>query len=112
MKICCKCGAHNSDERFFCIDCNEKLGSSLSKAEEAKINEDINESLENMYNKRDPLHVSKFDKAAGLAAIAGLLCSIILFAVNIILKRSCDLLWMALLCLSLSVIEAFFPKIT
>lgn len=64
MKICCKCGAHNSDERFFCIDCNEKLGSSLSKAEEAKINEDINESLENMYNKRDPLHVSKFDKAA------------------------------------------------
>ncbi len=30
MKLCEKCGAHNSDERMFCVDCSEKLGKPLS----------------------------------------------------------------------------------
>ena len=25
MKVCNKCGAYNSDDRMFCVDCNEKL---------------------------------------------------------------------------------------
>ncbi len=54
MKICENCGAYNSDERFFCVDCSEKLGDSLSAAEEQRLDDRIDDSLEAMYNRQDP----------------------------------------------------------
>ena len=67
MKICTKCGAYNSDDRKFCVDCSEKLGNVLSASEERQMRDNLNKRMDEMYNRNEPLYVSKFDKAIGVA---------------------------------------------
>ena len=105
MKICEKCGAYNSDDRMFCVDCNEKLNDILidSKKIQSKIDE--------LYNQKDPLNVSVFDKILGSAAIVGAVATIIVFISNAITQTSCEYLGWALITFALSSFEAFCPKI-
>ncbi len=112
MKICTKCGAYNADERFFCVDCNEKLGDKLSAVDEQQMRDNVNETIEEMVNRNDPLFVSKLDKALGTASLIGALCSLILIVIGKLTQRGFDLLWVGLLFFLLAGIEAFVPKVT
>ncbi len=112
MKVCAKCGAYNSDERFFCVDCNEKLGDKLSAADEQQKRDDLNGKIEEMVNKKDPLFVSKSDKILGFVSLVGALCSLVLIVIGWIAHRSVDLLWLGILFFLLAGIEALVPKVT
>ncbi len=112
MKICTKCGAYNSDERFFCVDCNEKLGGKLSAADERRMRDKVDEKLEEMYNRNDPLFVSRLDKALGIASLIGALCSLILLVIDKLTPRGFDLLWFGTLFFLLAAVEALVPKVT
>ena len=112
MKICDKCGAYNSDERIFCVDCSEKLGDKLSAREEAQARDDLNEKLEEMYNKKDPLYVSKADKVMGIVSLLGALCSVVLVVIGVITGQSLDLLPYGIIFFILASIEAFVPEVT
>ena len=48
MKVCSKCGAINSDGKFFCVDCGEKLDDSLSENEQKRVEQKIDSNLENL----------------------------------------------------------------
>ena len=112
MKLCSKCGAYNSDERGFCIDCGEKLHEKLSELHEQQIVANANEKIEELFNKKDPLYVSKFDKALGLISLAGVLCSLIVIVIGKITERNFNLLWFGILFLLLASVEAFVPKLS
>lgn len=112
MKICTECGAYNSDERIFCIDCNEKLGDKLSTEKEQQLRENVNEKIEEMYNRKDPHYVSKFDKAMGAVSLIGTLCSLILLVVGTVTERSFDFLWIGIILFLLASIDAFIPRVT
>lgn len=112
MKICTKCGAHNSDERFFCVDCNEKLGDKLPAAEEMQILGNLDEQIEEIYNNKDPLYVSAFDKVMGIVSLVGVLICFVLMVIGNITERNFNYLWIAVVLLLLSSIEALIPKIT
>ncbi len=112
MKICAKCGAYNADERFFCVDCNEKLGDKLSAVEEQRMRDNVNDTIEEMYNRKDPLFVSKLDKALGIGSGIGALCSLMLIVIGKITHRSADSLWVGILFFLLAVIEALVPKVS
>ncbi len=112
MKICTKCGAYNSDERIFCVDCNEKLGDKISAIDEQQARDSVNEKIEKMYNKKDPLYVSKFDKVMGLVSLIGVLCSVILIVIGKVTERNFDFLWVGIVFFLLASVEAFMPKVT
>lgn len=112
MKVCAKCGAHNSDERNFCVDCNEKLGDKLSAIDEQQMRANMNEKIEEMYNRKDPLYVSTFDKIIGGASLIGLLCTLVLIVISKITERSLDFLWIGVIFFLLASLEAFVPKLT
>ena len=63
MKKCNRCGAIQDDRHYYCIDCNNRLGPSLSKEEEAIVNNQVKKSLEKLSNNADYFYVSKIDKA-------------------------------------------------
>ncbi len=110
MKICAKCGAVNSDNKFFCVDCSEKLGDAVSELEQNKIEREIDSNIDNLYNDNDPLHVTLFDKIIGIMSIFGLvLCFSLLFA-NVFIKADLKYLWISVFLFILSAIEALFPK--
>jgi hypothetical protein len=77
IKVCYKCGAQQTDSRFFCVDCNTKLGGAVSKEEAEHHEKKTKAMLEKLYNKSDPLYVSLLDKIIGFASIAGLLTAIV-----------------------------------
>ena len=77
MKICDKCGAQQSDARVFCIDCEERLGISLSENRLCEIEQE----MEKRYHKRNSLYVSVFDKIVGIASLIGLLANLIFIIV-------------------------------
>lgn len=77
MKICDKCGAQQSDARIFCVDCNEKLGDSISKDRLQEIKKETQEKIDKINNKADPLYVNISDKVVGFVSLIGLV--IILF---------------------------------
>lgn len=112
MKICEKCGAHNSDKRSFCVDCNEKLGDKLSEFEEQQIQEKLDEKMENMYNKRDPFYVSLFDKIIGAISLLGVLCGLVLMIIGKISQRDFEYMWLSAISFLLTSIEAFIPRLT
>ena len=78
MKVCQKCGAYNSDERVFCVDCNERLSDKINSAEQKVIEDKIDANIEKLYNKKDPLYVSVFDKIIGFGCIVFSLLLLIL----------------------------------
>lgn len=112
MKICAECGAHNSDERMFCIDCDEKLDGKLSDADEEKMRETVNENIEKLYNKRDPLYVSLFDKIMGIASLAGAAVTLVLMIVDTVTRLNFEQLWVGALFLVMASIEALVPRVT
>ena len=69
MKVCSKCGAKQQDHRGFCLDCGERLGDPISTEEEKRVRAEMDKALEKLYNRRDPLYVSKWDKLGGLIAL-------------------------------------------
>lgn len=78
MKICLKCGAQQTDNRNFCIDCGEKLGKSIPKKEAENIKLQTEDKIDKLYNKNDTLSVSVPDKIIGLSAIIGAIAASIL----------------------------------
>lgn len=112
MKICTKCGAYNSNERIFCVDCSEKLGDKLSSIDEKQTLDSVNEKIEEMYNKKDPLYVSRVDKVMGLVSLIGVLCSVILIVIGKITERNFAILWVGVIFFLLASVDAFIPKVT
>ena len=110
MKACDKCGALNSDNRFFCVDCHEKLGDAVSEQEQGNIEQNIDTALENLYNDNDPLYVSRFDKVMGFLSLVGAVASIVLLVVGLVTKRDFTLLWVAVFFFALTAVEALVPK--
>lgn len=82
MKICQKCGAYNSDERMFCVDCNERLSDKIDAEKQDAIEEKIAGKIDRLYNQKDPLYVSLYDKIIGIGCI---IFSLILFILGIAL---------------------------
>lgn len=112
MKICEKCGAHNSDDRKFCVDCFESLGEQLSEAENEEVLESIQNTIERIENKNDPLYVDLFDKIVGFASIAGIVALIGLVIAGIFTSTDSKYLLLGILLFSLSALEAFLPAIS
>ncbi len=112
MKICEKCGASNSDKRRFCIDCGEILGDKLSAAQEQQYRNKIGEQIENMYNKKDPLYVSLYDKIVGIISIIGVALCSVLVVMNFIIQKTREGLLMSIALFMVAGIEAFVPKFT
>lgn len=111
MKICENCGACNSNNRLFCVDCSEKLGKKLSKNEELMKREQINENIENLYNESDPLHVDKTDKIIGVISLCGIAVSIILFIMGAFTDYKFELGFYALVFYTCAAAEALLPRL-
>jgi len=107
MKICDKCGAYNSDDRMFCVDCDEKLDDNKDK----NLQQEVKSKIDELYNKKDPLNVSLLDKILGSASLVGVAATIIVFISNVITQTSCNGLGWAFLVFTLSSLDAFFPRI-
>ncbi len=113
MKICEKCGAHNSDDRIFCIDCSETLPEKLSAKEEQKLRSEISEQIEVMYNKKAPLYVSTFDKIMGVISALGAAATVVFLALCYFTEYTCTPLSLyALLFFVIAVLDAFVPRIS
>ncbi|MBQ8753208.1 MAG: hypothetical protein IJZ13_08910 [Clostridia bacterium] len=82
MKLCEKCGAINADDRFFCVDCDTKLGDPLSDTQEAAMERQLDDTLEKQYDKTDALHVSWFDKLMAAFSGVGAVTHIVLLIVH------------------------------
>lgn len=112
MKICGKCGAHNSDERFFCIDCNERLDDPISESEEKRIESDLSQSVEKLYNRTDPMAVTLFDKIFGWGCIAGIIVLAVMFFIALFTDRELKNYLMGFLFLIAGALDAFVPQIS
>ena len=82
MKICNNCGAYNSDERMFCVDCNERLLDEIDAERQKEFKAKSDATIEKLFNKKDPLYVSLYDKIVGIVCIA---VSVILIILGFIL---------------------------
>ncbi len=78
MKKCNHCGAVQKDERSVCIDCGKVLGKSLSEAEEAAIEDRIDERLDSMAERAEDFYVPLRDKIMGVISILGIIAAIVL----------------------------------
>lgn len=107
MKICDKCGAYNSDDRMFCVDCDEKL----DENEDENLQQDVKSKIDELYNKKDPLNVSAFDKILGCISLIGVVATIIVFISNAITQTNCTGLGWAFIAFALSSLDAFCPRI-
>jgi hypothetical protein len=82
MKICDNCGAKQSDDRFYCIDCAERLGESIPDNVAKKIERETEDKFNELH---DPLHVSLEYKLVGIFSLIGI---IVLIVFMIIYKRN------------------------
>ena len=112
MKICDNCGAYNSDKRKLCVDCGETLGDKISEREEQQIRQNIGAKIEKMYNKKDPLYVSTFDKLVGAVSIIGIILCVVFTVKNYSNHKSSEYLLWAIFYFALSGFEAFVPKLS
>lgn len=112
MKLCDKCGAHNSDTRVFCVDCGETLGEKLSDAHERQLQEDLSESIDQLYNQADPLYVSVLDKTVGVIALIGSAAALIGALFNPFSAPNGEGFWWALALFALTALDAFVPQLT
>ncbi len=111
MKICENCGAYNSDERTFCIDCDEKLGDEISEREEKQVAEQISASTEKLYNRDNPLYVSIFDKIVGIGCIISFIALIVL-AIFFMGTDNLELVICGAVFGVLGAVDALIPSIT
>ena len=115
MKICRKCGAHNSDERNFCVDCAEALPAPASKQEEEKEKSKINKKLNALDNEADGFKVRVFDKIVGIIACVVILAEIILVLCgiyNVKVEGVTEAVMYTVTYLVLAAVFSFFPKVT
>ncbi len=111
MKICTKCGAHYSDNKMFCIDCNEKLSDKLSKSEEDNIYSNLNKRIDKLYKNSYPIRITEFDRAIGFLSLIGVVISIVFIVINLCTNRSINTYLYSLIFLLLSGVEALLPKL-
>jgi len=78
MKKCHNCGAVQGDDRTTCIDCDSALGRPISKAEEKRIDESIDDKLDSMAERTEDFYVPIYDKIMGVLCIIGIIAAIIL----------------------------------
>lgn len=78
MKRCTKCGAIQNDSRHHCIDCGEKLGKPLSKAEALEIEERLDNTLDDMSDRTEDFYVPLRDKIMGVISVIGIIAAIVL----------------------------------
>lgn len=111
MKICKECGAYNSDDRQFCVDCFERLGDKVSQKEEMLLKSNIDKNLDKLYHKNDPLHVNLFDKIVGIVSIAGVIALVFFSIIMLITKRENELLIIGIVAFLFAVLTALVPKL-
>ena len=80
MKICGKCGAHQSDDRSTCLDCGAILGRPLSESEERELNDDISDALTGMSERTEDFYVSPLDRVLGIVSIVLAVAMVILLS--------------------------------
>lgn len=112
MKVCDKCGAFNSDNRQFCIDCCDKLGDPVSDKERERIEFAIDSDINKLYNDKDPLYVTLFDRFCGVLSLVGFVVCIGVWVFALLNSKGFGFPWYALLFFTLSVLEAFLPSLT
>ncbi|MBE6779414.1 MAG: hypothetical protein E7545_00410 [Ruminococcaceae bacterium] len=112
MKVCRKCGAYNSDERMFCVDCNERLSDEINAEQQKAIESQIDANIEKLYNKTDPLYVSVFDKIIGIACIVLSLLLLVLGFVLMLKDRGSLLPFYIIIFGIAGALEALIPKIS
>ena len=112
MKICKKCGAHYLDDKQFCTDCDEKLGDALSADEENQIHTELEQHIEKLYNKNDPLYVSKFDKIVGFISLFGGALSLLLTLIYLFINQDFKVALLSFVFFVISTLEALVPQIT
>ena len=78
MKKCTQCGAIQNDNRHHCIDCGEKLGKPLSKAEAVEIEQKLDNTLDDMSDRTEEFYVPLRDKIMGAISAIGIIAAIIL----------------------------------
>lgn len=110
MKICENCGAYNSDDRMFCVDCNEKLDSKISNAHQKEIDAKIKKTTEKLFNRGDPLYVSVFDKIMGIGCVIASLLLLIFAFILMLKNRGTSDPFIFLIFGVLGAVEAFIPK--
>lgn len=111
MKLCEKCGAYNSDHRTFCVDCGDTLGDPVSPQHEEEISERIEANMETMYNRQDPLYVSRLDKICGFTSLAGAAASVVLMVFRLIPRENMELLLFSLIFFVVAAVEALVPRL-
>lgn len=111
MKICKNCGAIQSDERFYCIECEDKLGAILSEKEKEKIEREIEKTGRRYLDKTSVIQVTVLQKLTGVLSLAGTLLIIILI---LIYKDNIGNILESLIALALFIfcsLEALLPKL-
>jgi len=88
MKICEKCGAHQSDDRSTCLDCGAILGKPLSEEEERELNEDISDTLHGMSERTEDFYVSPPERVLGILSIVLAIAMVILLNVYSVQKSA------------------------
>lgn len=120
MKICRKCGARQRDSRLYCVDCGTRLERRLTAEEEAQEQENLDQTMEKLYNRRDPLFVSLLDRICGWIDLAGfvvLLVLLVLAGAGVFPagKPSSDavaVVFIGAFFFLIGALEAFFPRVT
>jgi len=110
MKICSKCGVQQSSDRVFCVDCDNKLGDSISDIEKQKIETETKNKIDKMNEETYQPNVSAFDKIVGFVSLLGLITTIIfmiLYKKNV--ERVPETIY-TILFFAISLLFAFFPK--
>ncbi len=111
MKICPSCGVSQSDRRTECVECGARLDAPLNEQEAERVRAQQEEQLEKLYNRRDPLYVSLFDKILGGLMAAGALAVPITLLVGHNQVKPSIMAFAAFLFFAFGVVLAFFPKI-
>ncbi|MBQ8370789.1 MAG: hypothetical protein IJY35_12500 [Clostridia bacterium] len=90
MKLCPKCGAHQSDDRNNCIDCGTMLGKPLTEAEERAVNEEISDTLHGMSERTQEFYVSPAERVIGILCIVLSVMMVILLNVYSVQKTALE----------------------
>ena len=112
MKICQNCGAYNSDERMFCVDCNEKLSDTVNPEQQKEASAKIEATIEKLYNKKEPLYVSLYDKIVGVSCIVVSLLLLVFGFVLMFKNRGSSLPFWCILLGAIGALEALMPQIS
>ncbi len=113
MKICKKCGALNSNNKWFCVDCGATLPKKLSATEEKQMHTEINDQIEEMYNQKDPYYINAFDKVTGVIAILGLIAifAFIEFSAFTNREHSLEAAVYAIAFFAVAILDSFVPHL-